>query len=133
MNCAQKLIADRSLGERQQQRLVHGIGRTLGGGIEAADGFHFVAKELDAHGSLGLGRIDIEDAAAQGVFAGHFDDVGGGVADGVQVSEQVVDIERFAAAQNACQVGVVLGGTLKDGGGRDRSDHDRSFSGGDLP
>ena len=133
VNCAQQLIADRSFGERQQQRFVHGIRRTLRGGIEAADGFHFVAEEFDAHRALGFGRVDIEDAAAQRVLAGHFDDVGGGVADGVQVSEKIVDVERFAAAQNAGEVGVVLGGALQDGGGGDRSDHDRRLAGGDLP
>ncbi len=133
MNCAEQLIADRSFGERQQERFVHGIGGTLRGGIEAADGFDFVAEEFDADRALGFGGVDIEDAAAQGVLAGHFDDVGGGVADGVQVREQVVDVERFAAAQHAGQVGVVVGRALQDGGGRDRSDDDRRFAGGDLP
>ena len=133
MNCAQQLIADRSFGERQQQRFVHGIGGTLRGGIEAADRFDFVAEEFDAHRALGLGRIDIEDAAAQSVFAGHFDDIGAGIADGIQVSEQIIDVERFAAAQNAGQVGVVFGGTLKDGGGGNGSNDDRDLARSNLP
>jgi hypothetical protein len=33
------------------------------------------------------------------VLAGHFDHVGGGVADGVEVSEQGIEIEGFAAAE----------------------------------
>ena len=117
----------------KQQRFVDGIRGALRGGIEVADGLDFVAEELDAHRALGFGRIDIENAAAQGVLAGHFDDVGGRVADGVEVAEQIVDVEGLAAAQNAGQIGVVLGGALKDGGGRDRRDHDRGFAGGNLP
>ena len=67
-------------------------------GIEAADGFDFIAEKFDAHRALGFGRIDIEDAAAQGVLAGHLDDIGGGVADGVQMGEEIFDVEGFAAA-----------------------------------
>ena len=130
---AQQLIADRSFGERQQQRFVHGIGGTLRGGIEAADRFDFVAEEFDADRALGFGRINIENAAAQGVLSGHFDDIGGLVADGVQVGEKVLDVEGFAAAQNAGEVGVVVGGAQQDGRRRDRSDDDRSLAGGDLP
>ncbi len=133
VNCAQQMIADRSFGQRQQQRFVQGIRRALRRGIETADRFHFVAEELDAHRALGFGRINIEDAAAQSVLTGHFDDVGGGVADGVQVSEKIIDVERFAAAQNAGEVGIVFGGALKDRGGRDRRDHNRRLAGGDLP
>ncbi len=117
----------------KQQRFVHGIGGTLRGGIEAADRFDFVAEELDADGALGFGGVDVEDAAANRVLAGHFDDVGGGVADGVQVGEQGFDVEGFAAAEGAGEIGVVVGGALADGGGRDRRDHDRGFAGGDFP
>ena len=133
VNCAEQLIADGSFGEREQERFVEGIRRPLRGGIEAADGFDFVAEEFDADGALGFGRIHVEDAAAQGVFAGHFDDIGGGVADGVQMGEKIIDVEGFSATEDAGQVGVVVGGALQDGGGRDRSDHDRGFAGGDLP
>ena len=133
VNRAEQLIADRRFGERQQQRFVDGIRGTLRSGIEAADRIDFVAEEFDADGALGFGRIDIEDAAAERVLAGHFDDVGGLVADGVQVREQLFDIEGFAAAQNAGEVGVVLGGAQQNGRGGDRSDHDRSLAGGNLP
>ena len=133
MNRAQQLIADRSFGERQQQRFVHGIGRALRCRIEVADGFDFVAEKFDADRALGFGRIDIEDAAAQSVLSGHFDHVGGGVADSVQVGEKVVDIERLAAAQDAGQVGVVFGRAQPDRRRGHRSDHDRGCAGGDLP
>jgi hypothetical protein len=42
-------------------------------------------------------------------LAWHFDDVGGSVADGVEVSEQRFEIERFAAADGAGKIGVIVG------------------------
>ena len=102
-------------------------------GIELADGIGFVAEEFDAHGALGFGRVDVEDAAAQGVLAGHFDDVGGGVADGVQVGEQSVEVERFAAANGAGEVGVIVARAQTDGCGGDGRDDDGSGAGGDFP
>ena len=75
MDCAEKILADRSFGEREKKSFVYGIRRALRGGIELADGFGFVAEELDAKRAVGLGRVDVEDAAANGILAGHFDDV----------------------------------------------------------
>src|ERR1700719_3576755 len=54
VNGAQQVIADRSFGERQQQRFVHGVGGTLRGRVEAADRFDLVAEEFDADGALGF-------------------------------------------------------------------------------
>ncbi len=88
MNRAQQFLADRSLGQGKQQGFVRGIRRALGGGIELADGLDLVAEKLDAHRAFGFRRVDIENAAAQGVFSGHFDHVGRVVADGVEVGEQ---------------------------------------------
>ena len=83
---AQQLLADRSLGKWKQQSFVNGRGRTLGGGIEFADGLDFIAKEFDAQRTVGLGRIHVENAAAQGVLARHFDHIGRCVADGVEMA-----------------------------------------------
>ncbi len=127
------MIADRRFCQGQQQRFIHGIRRTLRSGIEAANRFHLVAEELDAHRALGFGRINIEDAAPQSILTGHLDDIGGVVADSVQVSEKVINVERFSAAQNASEIGIVLGGALKDGGRRHGRDHNRRLAGGDLP
>ena len=44
----------------------------LRGGVEWSNGFDLVAKEVDAHRHLGIEWVDVEDAAAQGVFAGLF-------------------------------------------------------------
>ncbi len=124
MHRAQKFFADRSLGERKQQRFIHGIRRALGGGIKLPDGLDLVPEELDAHRALIFRRIHIENAAAQGIFSGHFDDVGGVVADRVEVGEQRVDVEHFAAANGPRQIGVILGRTQAKGGGGNRRNHE---------
>ncbi len=133
MDRGQQVIADRSFGERQKERFVHRSGRTLRGWVEPANRVDFVAEEFDAHRALGLGRVDVEDAATQGVLAGHLDDVGGAVADGVQVREQSVGIERFAAANGARKVSVKLGCAEADGRSRDWRHYDRCSAGGNLP
>ncbi len=66
-------------------------------------------------------------------MAWHFDDVGGSVADGVEVSEQRFEIERFAAADGAGKIGVIVGRAQADGCRCDRRDHDGGGSGRDLP
>ena len=86
-----------------------------------------------AHGAVGLGGVNVEDAAARGILAGHLDDVGGGVADGVEVSEQRFEVEGFAAANGAGEVGIIIGGAKADGGGRNRRDDDGGRSGRNLP
>src|ERR1700678_623301 len=133
MNCAEKVLADWSFGERKQERFIDGIGRTLGGGIELANGIGLVAEEFDAQGAIGFGRVHVEDAAAQGVLAGHLDYVSGGIADGVEVREKSVEIEGFAATNGPGEIGIVVAGTKADCGGRDGRDHDRGCAGGDLP
>ena len=80
---AEQLNCDRSFRKREKQGFIHWVRRALAGGIELAHGFDLVSEELDAHGAIGFGRIDIENTAASGVLAGHFDDIGRGVADGV--------------------------------------------------
>ena len=60
--------------------------RALGFGVELADGVDFVAEELDAHGTVGFGRVDVEDAAAARELAGHFDEVHLRVADAGEVA-----------------------------------------------
>src|ERR1700728_82435 len=127
------MFADWSFGEREEQSFVYWRGGALRGGIEFANGVGFVAEELDAEGTVGLGGVDIEDAAAGGVLAGHFDHVGGGVADGVEMRQQRFEIERLAAADGSGKVGIIVGGAQADGRGCDGRDHDGGGSGCDLP
>ena len=49
------------------------------------------------------------------------------------MSEQRFEIEGFAAADDAGEIGVIVGGAETDGGGRYRRDDDRCGAGGDLP
>ena len=49
------------------------------------------------------------------------------------MGEKTVDVERFAAAQNAGQIGIIICGALKNGSGRYGRDHNRRLAGGDLP
>jgi hypothetical protein len=44
--------------------LIQSALRALRFGIEFADGLNLIAEKLDAHGAVGFGRIDIENAAA---------------------------------------------------------------------
>jgi hypothetical protein len=66
-------------------------------------------------------------------LAGHLDHVGGSVADGIEVREQGIEIEGFAAADGAGEIGIVIAGAEANGGGRDRRDHDGCGAGSDLP
>ncbi len=133
MNRAQQIFAHRRLRERQKQGFVQRARGTLRSRIKLADGLDLIAEELDAHGSVSLGRVHIEDPAAQGVLAGHLDHVGRVVAHGVQVLEQRLGVERLAAADRARQVGVVLRRSQPDGRRRNGSDHQGDRTGGNLP
>src|SRR4051812_14198495 len=96
MDGAEQLLADRSLGEWQEQSFVDRVGRALRSWIEAADGVHFIAKELDAHGAFGFRGVDIENAATDRVLAGHFNYVGRTVSNCIEVAEQTVEIKGLA-------------------------------------
>ncbi len=133
VNCAEEMFADGGFGERKQQSLVYRRGRALGGGIELTNGVGFVTEELDAQGTVGFGRVDIEDAAAHRVFAGHFDDIGGCVSDRVEMREQCLEVEGFAAADGASEIAVVFGGTQADGCGRNGRDNDGCCAGCNFP
>ena len=73
--------------------------RALGLGVEFADGFDFVAEELDADGAVGFRRVDVEDSAAARELAGHFHQVHLRVANAGEVAGEYFEIEFFAAAQ----------------------------------
>ena len=81
MNGGEKMFRDRSFSQRQKLRFVETGLRTLRLGIELADGLDLVAEELDAHGAIGFGRIDVENAAAAGELAGHLHQIHLRVAD----------------------------------------------------
>ena len=103
-------------------------------GVEAADGFDLVAEEVDADGTVLLGAVDVDDAAANRDLAGHLDDVDAGVADGEQMLDEHVGDVLFADAQVQRERGVVVAAEEAHAGGLDgRDDEARRVAGADLP
>ncbi len=72
------------------------ITRALRLHVEAADGFDQIAEQLDADGLGGFGRENVQDAAAQRVFADHLHRLALFVADAFQVRQQVFQRNLFA-------------------------------------
>ena len=66
--------------------------RALGLGVEAAQGLHGVAEELDADGRVAIGREDVQDPAAPGDLAGGGDGILAAVAAFIEHLEQ--DLRR---------------------------------------
>ena len=108
MHGGEQVFGDRRFGQRQKLRFVEARLRALRFGVELADGVDLVAEELDAHRAIGLGRVDVEDAAAARELAGHFDQVHLRVADAGQVAGEDFDVEFFAAAHRDGEAGVVV-------------------------
>ncbi len=104
----QQALGDRRLGQRQQLRFVEARLRALRLGIEFADGLNLVAEELDAHGAVGFGRVDVENSAAARELARHFDEIHLRVADAGQVRGEHFDVDLFAALERDGEAGVVL-------------------------
>ncbi len=81
-----------------------------------------------------LGAVDVDDAAADGDLAGHFDDVDPGVADGEQMLDEHVGDVLFADPKVEGERGVVVAGEEAHAGGFDGSDDEaRRVAGADLP
>ena len=133
MNCTEKLLVDRSLCQRQEQSFIHRTGRTLRCGIELADRIDLIAEELDTHRALGFRRVDVENATAEGVLSGHFDDVGRAVANRVEMCEQGFGVNGFAAADSAREPGIIFRRAQPDRGCCYRRDYDGSSAGDNLP
>src|SRR5208282_767130 len=106
---AQQFFRDWSLCQRQEHHLIDWIRGPLTCGIKLAHRFDFIPEKFDANRTIGFRGIHVEDAASSGVLARHLDHIGGTVADRVQMLEQLLDIENFAATQNPRQISVVLG------------------------
>ena len=67
--------------------------------LEAAHGFDLIAEHFEAHRLRRLRRVDVEDAAAHGIFAHHFDGIPFFVTDALQVREQIVERNLLARSQ----------------------------------
>ena len=89
-------------------------------------------------GRSAFGRVDVEDAAAEGELAGHFDDVDAGVADGEEVLDEHVGEVLLAGAEGEGEGGVEVGMEELEAGGFDGRDDEAdgvggAGAGGDLP
>ncbi len=104
----QQMLGHRRLRQRQQLRLVQSRLRALRLGIEFADGLNLVAKELDAHRTVGFRRVDVQNSAAARKLPRHLDQIHLRVAHAGQVRGQNLDVDLFAALQRDGQPGVVL-------------------------
>ena len=133
VNGGEQFFTNGRVGEREEHAFIDGAGGALRAGIELADGVDLVAKELDAKRTVGFAGIDVEDAAAQGVLAGHLDDISLGVADGVEVRSEFFGIDGLATAKDLGKIEVELGRLQAHERGVDRRDHQARFSGGDAP
>ena len=83
-------FGDWDFGEGKEESGVDLRGRSLSFGVELADRFDLVTEEIDAHGTVLLGGVDVQDATTQGQLSWHFYDVDAGVADGEQVLDKHV-------------------------------------------
>ncbi len=105
----------------------------LGFDVEAADGFDLVTEEFDPDGLGGFGGVDIEDAAADGELAGHFDGFAAFVADGEEMCGDVVERDFPFDAEGESELAIgSRGGGAKEGGG-DGSDGDAGAAIGETP
>ncbi len=104
----EQMLGNRSFRQRQQLGFIQTALRALRIRIELADGFNFVAEELDADGAIGFRGVDIENAAAAGELAGHLDEIHLGVADAGEVRSEDFDVDFFAALEGDGKAGVVV-------------------------
>ena len=119
--------------EREKQGVIEWRAAALRLGIELADGFDLVTEEVDANGAVHLGGVDVEDAAAEGDLAGHFDYVHLRVADGEQVLDQHVWHVFFAGFEVQGEGAVVVAGKELHACGFDWRDDEAGLGRGYLP
>ena len=80
-------------------------------GVEWAEGFDRIPEEVDAHGHLGVERVDVEDAAAQGKLARLFAEGFVGVAEIFrQPFGEIAERKFLALAHDDLRLGAGLGG-----------------------
>jgi hypothetical protein len=133
MHLSQNFFANWRFRERQQNYFIHRGSGALGAGIKLADRFNLVAKQLDAQRPVGFRRVGVKQAAANGILARHLYDVHGGVADGVQVRPQLLDVNLICFSNRARQAGVMLRVAQAHGSSFHAGNHDLRRSGCDLP
>ena len=123
----------RKFSERQEGGALDGAGGSLGGGIVGANGLDGVAEKFDTDGLQRFGRIDVDDAAADGKLARH---VAGDllvVAGAGKEIDQVLMLDGFVARDGAGELRIKFAVAQAPERGLDRSDEEVGFAGGEAP
>ena len=104
--------------------------------IEAPDRLDLIPEEVDTHRPFLLGRVDVEDSAAQRHLSRHLDDIDPGVADRQEMLHQHVGQMLFAGSQMESEAVVEVAREELHAGGFHRGDDEawccRSLRGGFL-
>ncbi len=103
MHRRQQTLRHRSLGQRQQPRLVQRRRRALRLRIELPDRLNLISEELEPHRPVRFWRIHVENPTAPRVLPRHLHNVVAGVANARQVRQQRLDVHFLAAPQNLRQ------------------------------
>ena len=127
------MLGQRRLGERQQLRFVEARLGALRLRIEFANGLNFVAEHFNAHGPIGIGRIDVENSATPCELARHLDDIHLRVADAGEMRGQHFNVDLFAALEGDGEAGVVIQVEKLHGCGFDGGDENVDGAGGEFP
>ena len=104
-------LVQQHLAHRLERRALQRAGGALGGGVEGADALELVAEEIQAHRFGAARRKDVDDAPADGVFAGLHDRSRAHVAAAGEERHQRLGVQRPA-------LGGVQGRTGEDGARR---------------
>src|SRR3954464_9669981 len=107
MNGSQKVLGHRSFCQRQKLGLVQARLRALCLRIKFANRLDFIAEELDTHGTVRLGRIDIEDSTTTRELPGHLNQVHLRVTDAGQMRSKDFDIKLFTTTNRDSKACVV--------------------------
>ena len=100
-----RLRREQDLADRYEMQRAGRVRAALRHGIEPVRGLDDIAKEVEPHRALGIGREDIDDTAAHGVVAGLHHRAGAHEAVAFQVAQQRLDIERRAGRQRKGGIG----------------------------
>ncbi len=93
-------ILRRALGEDRDFDFLQRCQAALRRHFEAANRFHFVAKELDSHRIHPVGREDVQDAATRRKLSRQLDGAGVMKTTGRQPGRQLIDLNRVATANS---------------------------------
>ena len=111
------VLGEQGLGRRQQGEALGLVGRALVGGIEAADALDLVAEEVEPEAGRLAGREQVDQRAADRIFAGLGDRIGALVAERVQLADQLLAVDALTGGDAAGQLADAERGQQALGGG----------------